>query len=177
MADAFAAFCGDCRAALIGDGGRPGREAVRRNVERLLADVGFVADRLLPLRPGRHTLYEDAELGFVVSAHVLDEALDLPPHDHGASWAVYGQVTRHTDVREWSRVDGGSGLGSAELVPTRRYRLEPGQAGLYEPGAIHSIKLPADTRFMRVTGTDLDRIPRLMFDTDRHLALPVPDDH
>ena len=176
MVDPFAAFCGGCRAALIGDGGHPGREAVRRNLERLLADAGFVAERLLPLPPGRHTLYEDPDLGFVVLAHVLDEALDSPPHDHGASWAVYGQVTRHTDVSEWSRVDGGRGLGSAELAPTRRYRLKPGQTALYDPGAIHSIALPADTRFMRVTGTDLDLIPRLMFDTVRHLAMPVPDD-
>jgi hypothetical protein len=176
MADPFAAFCGDCRAALIGDNGRHGREAVRRNLERLLADSGFVAGRLLPLPPGRHALYQDADLGFVVLAHVLDEAMEAPPHDHGDSWAVYGQVTRHTDVSEWSRVDDGRGAGSAELVPTRRYRLEPGQAGLFEPGAIHAIEMPADTRYMRVTGTDLDRIPRLMFDTVRHLAMPIHDD-
>jgi hypothetical protein len=173
MVDPFAAFCSDCRAALIADDGPLGREAVRRNLERLLADDAFVADRVLPLPPGHHTLYEDADLGFVVLAHVLDEALVWPPHDHGASWAVYGQVTRYTDMSEWSRVDGGSGPGSADLVPTRRYRLEPGQTGLYEPGAIHSIELPADTRYMRVTGTDLDRIPTLMFDTVRHLALPI----
>ena len=40
----------------------------------------------------------------------------------------------------------------------------PGQAGIYQEGAIHSIEYPAKARFIRVTGTNLDRIPRRRFD-------------
>ena len=54
--------------------------------------------------------------------------------------------------------------GRATLEPIRRYRLLPGQAGIYQEGAIHSIDYPARACFIRVTGTNLDRIPRQKFD-------------
>jgi hypothetical protein len=47
---------------------------------------------VLSMPPGRHTLYEDPELGFVVLSHVNAKAAKSPPHDHGASWAIYGQA-------------------------------------------------------------------------------------
>ena len=70
MAYSLDAFCRDCRAALTSDTGPGGREAVRRNLERLLAEPAFVEQHVLSAAPGRHTLYEDPELGFVVLAHI-----------------------------------------------------------------------------------------------------------
>jgi len=40
----------------------------------------------------------------------------------------------------------------------------PGQAGIYQDGKIHSIDYPDNARFIRVTGTNLDRIDRVRFD-------------
>ena len=40
----------------------------------------------------------------------------------------------------------------------------PGHAGIYQDGTIHSINYPDQARFVRVTGTNLDRIPRVSFD-------------
>ncbi len=45
----------------------------------------------------------------------------------------------------------------------RSYRLFPGMAGTYDDGKIHSIDYPAGARFIRVTGTDLDKIKRRVY--------------
>ena len=156
-------FIADCRATLSRDPGPAGREEVRQKLERLLTNREFVAQTCGDDVPhGLKVLYEDQELGFQILAHVNDKARKSPPHDHGASWAIYGQATRHTDMIEWERTDNGG--AHAELKEVKRYRLNPGQAGIYEDGAIHSIDYPDRARFIRVTGTNLDKINRVRFD-------------
>jgi len=162
MAYDLDAFCQDCRAALKSDTGPGGREAVRRKLEQLLAEKAFLAEHVLAAPPGRHTLYEDPDLGFVVLAHINPMGGKSPPHDHGASWAVYGQATEYTDMTVYRRTEG-DGVGPAALEVERRYRLEPGHAGTYDIRDIHSIDYPDGARFVRVTGTDLERVPRLKF--------------
>ena len=156
-------FIADCRAILQRDPGPAGREDVRQHLERLLANRDFVAQTCGDEVPaGLKVLYEDKELGFQILAHVNDKARKSPPHDHGASWAIYGQATKHTDMIEWERTGGDD--KHAELKEVKRYRLNPGQAGIYQDGAIHSIDYPDRSRFIRVTGTNLDRIERVRFD-------------
>jgi len=158
-------FVSDCRASLLRDPGPNGREEVRRNLERLLANPDFIGKYCGDDAPrGLKVLYEDPGLGFQVLAHINDAARVSPPHDHGASWAIYGQATLHTDMTEWEREDGGADPARAKLKPTRKYRLTPGHAGIYQDGTIHSIDYPAKARFIRVTGTNLDRIERVKFD-------------
>jgi predicted metal-dependent enzyme (double-stranded beta helix superfamily) len=161
----FDQFIADCRAALSRDPGPKGREEVRVRLERLLSNPQFLARYCGNDVPnGLKVLYEDPDLGFQVLAHINEKARVSPPHDHGASWAIYGQATGYTDMIEWERVDDGANAAHAELRPTRKYRLNPGQAGIYQDGAIHSIDYPANSRFIRVTGTNLDRIKRESFD-------------
>ncbi len=156
-------FVADCRAILKRDGGPQGREDVRAHLERLLANTDFIAATCSDGAPaGLKVLYEDKDLGFQVLAHINDKARKSPPHDHGASWAIYGQATKYTDMIEWERTDGGG--DRAELKEVKRYRLNPGQAGIYQNGAIHSIDYPDRARFIRVTGTNLDKINRVRFD-------------
>ena len=109
-------------------------------------------------------LYEDPKLGFQVLAHINDKARVSPPHDHGASWAIYGQATKYTEMIEWEREDDGSDPKHAKLKPVKKYRLTPGQAGIYQDGTIHSIDYPDYARFVRVTGTNLDKIDRIKID-------------
>ena len=136
---------------------------MRQHLERLLTNQEFVAQTCGDDVPtGLKVLYEDKELGFQVLAHVNDKARKSPPHDHGASWAIYGQATKHTDMIEWERTGGDD--KHAELKEVKRYRLNPGQAGIYQDGAIHSIDYPDHARFIRVTGTNLDKIHRVRFD-------------
>ncbi|HEX2216464.1 MAG TPA: hypothetical protein VHG27_07220 [Xanthobacteraceae bacterium] len=158
-------FIKDCRSALSRDPGPAGREEVRRNLERLLSERDFI-ERYCgdDAAQGLKVLHEDPELGFQILAHINEKARVSPPHDHGASWAIYGQATGYTDMTEWERVDGGSDAEHADLRPVKKYRLTPGHAGIYQDGAIHSIDYPPKARFIRVTGTNLDRIPRVSFD-------------
>lgn len=170
------AFCEDCREALRSEPGAGGRERVRQHLERLLAEPDFVTAHLgTAATVGTHQLYRDSDLDFVVLAHVNETPHTSPPHDHGTSWAVYGQATEYTDMSEYRRTDGNSGAGGAEIELVRRYRLEPGQAGIYDVGAIHAIDYPAHARFVRVTGTDLDEVERLRYDTDEGRAEVIQD--
>ena len=104
------------------------------------------------------------KLGFQVLAHINDKARKSPPHDHGASWAIYGQATHYTDMIEWERLDDGGDDNHAKLKQVKTYRLNPGHAGIYQDGKIHSIDYPDHARFIRVTGTNLDNINRVRFD-------------
>ena len=156
-------FIADTRATLQRDPGPAGRETVRADLERLLANREFVTQTCGDDAPaGLKVLYEDKDLGFQILAHINDKARKSPPHDHGASWAIYGQATKHTDMIEWERTGGDD--KHAELKEVKRYRLNPGQGGIYQDGAIHSIDYPDRSRFIRVTGTNLDNIHRVRFD-------------
>ncbi|MBI3435491.1 MAG: hypothetical protein HY056_10500, partial [Proteobacteria bacterium] len=142
-----------------------GREEVRQRLERLLSNAEFVRRQCGKDAPrGLTVLYDDPGLGFQVLAHINEKARVSPPHDHGHSWAIYGQATEYTDMTEWERADGGGDANRANLKITKKYRLMPGQAGLYQDGGIHSIDYPDNSRFIRVTGTNLDRIARKQFD-------------
>jgi predicted metal-dependent enzyme (double-stranded beta helix superfamily) len=161
----FDAFLADCKADV--KDGEAGRERIRRNVERLLSQPDFVAAHFGPdAEPGVRPIYTDPETGFQVLAHVYNEGKQSPPHDHGASWAVYGQAVAHTDMQLWQRTDDGNEASHAEVEVEDAYRLDPPKAGKFEPGQIHSIKFPAGARFLRVTGTDLTKIPTRRFDTE-----------
>lgn len=167
MAYDLAQFIVDCRTTLTRDPGPAGREEVRRNLEKLLANPDFVRKYCGDDAPrGLKVLYEDPTLGFQVLAHINDKARVSPPHDHGASWAIYGQATKYTDMTEWEREDDGRDPDHARLKPVKKYRLLPGQAGIYQDGMIHSIDYPDYARFVRVTGTNLDKIPRIKIDLE-----------
>ena len=158
-------FIADCRRILEHNPGKSGREQVRINLESLLQNKDFVREYCSDDNPrGLKVLYEDPDLGFQVLAHLNDKARVSPPHDHGASWAIYGQATKYTDMIEWEREDGGGDPKHAALKPARKYRLNPGDAGIYQDGTIHSIDYPDRAVFVRVTGTNLDKINRIRID-------------
>jgi len=158
-------FITDCRNILARDPGPKGREDVRVRLERLLNNPEFV-DKYCgeKVSQGLVTLYEDPKLGFQILAHNNDKGRAGQPHDHGASWAIYGQAIKYTDMTEWERVDDGRDPKHAKLKQTKQYRLNPGQAGIFQDGAIHAINYPDKSRFVRVTGTNLDNIVRVRFD-------------
>jgi hypothetical protein len=165
MAYGLDQFIADCRTTLKRDPGPGGREQVRVKLEQLLANQDFINEYCGDQVPrGLKVLYEDKDLGFQVLAHINDKARVSPPHDHGESWAIYGQATKYTDMTEWEREDNGADPKHAKLKVAKKYRLLPGHAGIYQDGKIHSIDYPDYARFVRVTGTNLDAISRVAFD-------------
>lgn len=153
----------DIRAELVG---RPAADCAERLctiVGRALTDADFVAAHLPDRAPGQHpreVLYEDPELGFCICGHVYQGAAETGPHDHGSSWAIYGQADGVTEMTDWKIVRQGSGDAAALVEPVRTYRLGRGDAHFYDVGDVHSPKREAPTRLVRVEGTNLDRVQR-----------------
>jgi predicted metal-dependent enzyme (double-stranded beta helix superfamily) len=167
-------FCADVRAIVAADG-QAGLGRVADKLRALLANETFVKatwDESVP--PGKRVLYHDSELDFFVLAHVHPKGkIAGPPHSHGTSWAVYGNARGGTDMTIWKRVNPES-EERAELVAVETYRLNPGDAYAYPAGMIHSTMQPEPAWVLRVTGTDLDVLPRYRFRPDRDVILEAP---
>lgn len=142
----------DCRVALLPGKTKEALEQVCRAMEQALQNPAFTARHFAGARePGRTTLYHDPELDFYIYAHVPDGAILSPPHDHAGAWAAYGQAIDHTQMTDWQIPE-----GDEIPKPVRTYRLSPGMAGYYDVGDLHSIDMPATSRFLRITATDID---------------------
>ena len=132
-------------------------------VGRALTDPEFVAAHLPDRAPGEHpreVLYEDPELGFCICGHVYEGAAESGPHDHGSSWAIYGQADGLTEMTDWKIVRPGDGEAPALVEPVRTYRLARGDAHFYDVGDVHSPRRDGPTRLVRVEGANLDRVTR-----------------
>jgi hypothetical protein len=158
-------FSRDTREILKTGSGRPQVEKVKVQMERLLVDSGFAKEYFGDKQPlGLHRIYVDPQLGFEVMTYRYHEARKSNPHDHGDSWAIYGQVAEYTEMTLWQRTDDGSDPDYAKLKAGTPYRLNPGKAGVYFGRELHSTATPVNTRYLRVTGTDLENIERLRID-------------
>ena len=157
-------FCDDTRGILLESDDRSGRENVRQKLELLTRDAAFCATYVAPdSDSGVRQIFEDSTLDFCVLAYNMAESRTSPPHDHGSSWAVYGQVAGYTDMTIWSAADVDD---DANIEPIRTFRLEPGQAGLFDVREIHSIHYPDGAKFIRVTGVDMNHEIRRVFDPE-----------
>lgn len=172
MTYGFEKFCADCRDTLVTESGPAGREKIVGHLAKLLANEAFIAEQMGPDQPpGRRTVYEDPDTGFCVLFHNYAHSGGGTPHDHGDSWAVYGQAKEFTDIKEFNRLDDGSDDDQAELEVSREFRMNPGKAALFDIGVIHSVNFTLGGRVVRVTGTDLDKIPKRRFDLENKTAL------
>src|SRR5215468_8969346 len=156
-------FCTETR-SLLKAGPLPNALAqISDRLGRLLANPSFVAESFSDdMPPGRRELHHDAETDFYVLAHVQEGNKVGKPHSHGASWAVYRNARELTEMTEWRRANPES-EAHAELIAVSKYRLGPGETKAYGPGVIHSTAHPRRAWVIRVTGTDLDVLPRYHF--------------
>lgn len=130
-------------------------------VEKALKDKDFL--QLNFSRPNmkvREVIYEDPESGFCVCAHTYEGAATSPAHDHGPSWAIYGQAEGVTEMTDWKIIKKGSGEDPSLVEAVRTYKLEPGMAKFYDVGAVHSPKRDAATKLIRIEGKNLDTVKR-----------------
>lgn len=154
-------FAADCRVALLNDDGPDGREQVRQCVERALKDAAFVAEYLGDdATAERRIIYEDTDLGFCICAHVYEGAKQGSPHDHGPTWAIYGQAVGETEMTDWEIVSPPDGDQPGKVEKVRSYKLVPGDAHLYEAGAVHAPLRDGPTRLIRIEGRNTDTIQR-----------------
>ena len=150
----------DCRAALAEDPDE--LEGVRIAVEKALADPDFVAQHIASRNPPpeRTVIHEEPAGGFCVCVHVYDGPKVGDPHDHGPTWAVYGQAEGETEMTDWEIVSPAAGEAPATVRKTTTYTLLPGQAYAYPVGVVHAPVRVAPTRLLRIEGTDTAKITR-----------------
>lgn len=158
-------FAADCRAALLKDPGPAGRELVRQYTERACADPDFVARHLGPdNNDDRKILYEDPDLRFCILAHAYKGEKNSNPHDHGPSWAVYGQVAGITEMTDWRLIEKPQNGAPGKVAKVKTYELKPGTAHVYNEGVLHSPRRANDTRLIRIEGQDLSKVKRDKFE-------------
>jgi hypothetical protein len=163
MTYTLARMADDLRAELSEGSPRDRAAALCAVVSRALNDRAFVEAHLpdrAPDGPVREVLYEDPELGFCICGHVNQGAASTGPHDHGTSWAIYGQAEGVTEMTDWKIVKAGARDAPALVEPVRTYTLAPGDAHFYDVGDVHSPKREGLTRLIRVEGANLDRVQR-----------------
>lgn len=160
MAQTLEEFAAACRAALTADPGPAGREKVCALVRAVLQDRDFVAAHIPPDGPERKVLYEDPKLGFTILAHAYRGAKTTGPHDHGPTWAIYGQAAGETIMTDWECLARPTETAPGQARRLRDYTLAPGMAYLYEPGVLHSPRRDGATALLRIEGMNLERIRR-----------------
>ncbi|MEC7203602.1 MAG: hypothetical protein VXW49_08025 [Pseudomonadota bacterium] len=155
-------FATDCRNTLRADPGQGGQEKVLEFVRKALLDEEFVATNVPASLPeDRNVIYRDEELGFLICAHNNPGAKKGYPHDHGSTWAIYGQAVGETEMTDWKVVEKGDSPQTATKVELEKsYHLKPGDAHLYPAGAIHAPMRDGPTRLIRIEGTDTEKLER-----------------
>lgn len=153
----------DIRTTLKADLGPEGKQQICTYVSKALKDDDFCTRYMKERGPDddpREVLYEDPDLGFCICAHVYSDKAHGKPHDHGPSWAIYGQASGTTEMTDWRIVERGNGEKPHLVEPEKTYTLKRGDAHFYDVGAIHSPKRDQPTKLLRIEGANLDHIER-----------------
>jgi hypothetical protein len=150
----------ECREALKADPSVAGRRQVCALVEEACKDQAFVSAHFTDRTGQRDIIYEDPELGFCICAHSYNDARESQPHDHGTSWAIYGQVAGETVMNDWTLLEPADEGKMGKVQFARSYALTPGMAHLYNEGDLHSPRRDAPTKLLRIEGRNLDKVRR-----------------
>ena len=157
-------FFAGCSEILAAENNPVGRSKVARLLESALKDDAVMAEAFAGDAPERKVLYEDPKLGFCVVAHNYLRAKVSPPHDHGPSWAIYGQARGETIMNDWDLVEPATPTKPGRVRKSRDYKLTPGVAHVYNEGVLHSPSRLAPTRLIRIEGRNMDTVQRLSYE-------------
>ena len=107
--------------------------------------------RILPQLPslchdeGFRVLHEHPG-GLTMMVHWHPESVWSQPHDHGKTWAIYGQVSGRTGMHDCEDI------GEGKVKLTRSYWVMPGEVYYYPIGAIHCHQTYDDAKLIRLEG-------------------------
>ena len=164
MGQSIEQFAAACRKALLDQPGPDGRKKVCELVKGVLADKDFVNTYITDDLPERKVLFEDPELGFCILGHVHHGAKGSRPHDHGPSWAIFGQAAGETLMTDWELVTPPGEDSPGKVRHVRDYSLTPGQAHFYDIGVLHSPERKGPTKLLRIEGMNMERVKRKAFE-------------
>ncbi len=163
MRHSLQSFAASCHEILASQDNPAGRRQVATLLAELLADPDFVAAQFDAASPERKILYEDAQLGFCILAHNYQGPKDSGPHDHGPSWAIYGQARGETAMSDYVLVEPAAAGKPGTVRKTRSYKLTPGAVHVYNEGDLHSPSRAGPTRLIRIEGTNMEKVQRAKY--------------
>jgi predicted metal-dependent enzyme (double-stranded beta helix superfamily) len=156
-------FAAQCHDFIKAEPGPAGRKKVCGLLSQVLADEKFVAKYVDPNTKERNILYQDPDFGFCIIAHNYEGPKTSDPHDHGPSWAIYGQARGETAMNDWSLLEAASEQKPGKVKHVRTYKLTPGVAHLYNEGDLHSPTRDASTKLIRIEGMDMTTVKRFKY--------------
>lgn len=161
MAYSLNSLADDIRQTLRDNPAANGPAAACQFVEKALTDQTFLDTHFGPDKTGpRHIIHEDPELGFCICVHVYQDAKNGEPHDHGPSWAIYGQAEGETMMTHWRIVKPAEGDDPALVEEVESLALKPGMAHFYKVGDVHAPNRSGLVKLLRIEGANLDKIIR-----------------
>jgi hypothetical protein len=167
MNPTLASFAARVREILQKEDNPAGREKVAALLRDALKDRAFVESLFDAASPERKVVYEDPQLGFCILAHRYTDAGNGPPHDHGPSWAIYGQADGETVMSDWMPAAETSSGQRDKVRKLREYTLTPGLAHVYNEGEVHAPSRAGPTRLVRIEGTNLQRVARRKYEPEQ----------
>lgn len=156
-------FAAKCHDLLKADPGPAGRQQVCAALREVLKDEAFVRAHLNERTSERDVLYEDPELGFCILAHYYKGPKVSPPHDHGPSWAIYGQAYGETEMSDYELLEPASADKPGKVRKVRTYKLTPGVAHVYNEGDLHSPTRTDSTHLIRIEGVNMEKVRRFKY--------------
>ena len=147
------AFVKDLQEAFAGHPDLVGRaNAVAGVLQNLLGVGGWVQELLdkggydaLPGGAYTDTQYGHPAPGFHITCGAQKPGQENAPHDHGASWVVYGTYEGAIQQTRW-HWDYANGLLKPRLLQKESFVQAPGEVAYFLPGEIHDTKNVADGR-------------------------------
>lgn len=164
MSHTLEQFAAQCHDYIKAEPGPAGRKKVAALLQEVLKDKQFIDKHVAPSVGERKIIYEDPELGFCILAHDYTDAKTSGPHDHGHSWAIYGQARGETEMRDYQLLEPASADKPGKVKYTRTYKLTPGIAHVYNEGDLHSPKREGPTSLIRIEGTNMMKVKRFKFE-------------
>ncbi|MBC5766046.1 hypothetical protein [Ramlibacter albus] len=149
-----------CHDVLAANNNPAGRTQVAALVAQALRDADFLRTTFEAGVPERKVIYEDPQLGFCILAHEYKGAKEGGPHDHGPSWAIYGQAEGETMMSDYAVVAPATAEQPATVKKERTYAMRPGDVHVYNEGAIHAPSRSGPTRLIRVEGVNMETVRR-----------------
>ena len=164
MAHTLEQFAASCHDILKAEPGPAGRRKVSALLQEVLKNEKFVSTHITDAVSERKILYEDPELKFCILAHNYQGAKESQPHDHGPSWAIYGQARGETEMSDYELLEAAKPEKPGKVRKLRTYKLTPGVAHVYNEGDLHSPKRVAATRLIRIEGVNMETVKRLKYE-------------
>ena len=164
MGQTLKSFAAKSREILTAENNPKGRAKVAVMLQEALRDPEFVAEQFDDGTPERKILYEDPDLGFCILAHQYSGPKESAPHDHGPSWAIYGQARGETAMSDWDLLEPASAEKPGKVKKKREYKLKTGDAHVYNEGDLHSPARAGPTRLIRIEGTNMEKVKRFKFE-------------